>query len=781
MPLLPMSAGKISPLLTSRDTINSVLEATRAFEGGRRGFLGQGAITELLRSSTVSRIQYVGDVTESLDAFSVLAYGAAQIDIGSDEDRPDGQRNQVFTGETPSDESDPFVITVEPAAGGGVVRCVVAGLAVVQINVTSASHKRAKPIAGDTTKLVSCNRGGVPIVSRESGTGVKWSVILLGFGSSGSAASVGECARSWLRLPDCATLTTTEQEGACGCVPSQSAALTKQTDGTLTSETYLYGCPPGVTTTVCPSGNARKFNVTLSGLTGGSAVLNGGWTFTYSATVAGSPDYDYYLATKGGLSAWLKVFAGGGARMIFDEAGIALDYTADTGGCCATFTFSLNDAGSATDYPAYPTAIPATSCGKGPAYTPVLSRTVSDCGICIKLKWVPVAGSGARSIEFHLVECGTDASGNSYIDFATDDPLLCTGGETECGANSFVCRVTCNCCEFTTPGWYCTGSGCEYVTTCRDGLLAGPFDTEGECSCSVALACCGGVSVPLMLCLTFSADTYGPYGPLDGVTVVLRNYQDAPGGPPSWAEPYGNGSWVGRIMSGYYSAAQCGGLPWRVVAIPCSGGDKWTVAIVEPTAGGTVGFATATTSAPTCAPPFSVVLNWNTISYPPCYTGVVGGTVTASIAVNADCADDPPPPTYVCVDGSCVEVFDGSGQSLTDCLAGCTGAGGGGSGPGSNCGTGSGMPNATMVITGGPHAGSYSLPWHSGSPDYLYNGSGEPIVIEFFGGAWHMVSTYSGVQDEIATGGSCGPPMTSLTFAGSTIGATGVTVTIPHY
>jgi len=140
------------------------------------------------------------------------------------------------------------------------------------------------------------------------------------------------------------------------------------------------------------------------------------------------------------------------------------------------------------------------------------------------------------------------------------------------------------------------------------------------------------------------------------------------------------------------------------------------------------------------------------------------------------CTDRIGEATYNCLGtGSCIDPGDGTGEYATtaECLAACGGGGGGGGGgPSSNCGKGAGSASDTLVITGGAQAGTYSGTWFAGSPDYeAFTLPGGTLVLEFFGGAWHIVKSFGGITDETATGGTCSP--FQLRFAGSTIpGAT---------
>lgn len=86
-----------------------------------------------------------------------------------------------LAGYTPSSGTPgKFAITLEPIASGAIGRAVIAGVAIVQVEVTDSTHTRADTTSV-TTKLTSSLTGSAEILWRETGsTGLKWAIVRLG-------------------------------------------------------------------------------------------------------------------------------------------------------------------------------------------------------------------------------------------------------------------------------------------------------------------------------------------------------------------------------------------------------------------------------------------------------------------------------------------------------------------------------------------------------------------------------------------------------------------------
>jgi len=195
-----VSAGQ--SFAPTAETWNAFIDAAVAHRGQKLGREGGEPRTRALVPSTRCRVKYDASSVSTLSAFSVLSYGSALVDPSTDlASRLFANASPTFTGATPTAATvrRPFVVTAAPIQGGAIGEAIAHGLAVVQVEITSAAHTRAKPIVGSTAKLTSCSAGGVPIVWSESGTGTKWAIVMLDFGETESAsddATAAPCAGS---------------------------------------------------------------------------------------------------------------------------------------------------------------------------------------------------------------------------------------------------------------------------------------------------------------------------------------------------------------------------------------------------------------------------------------------------------------------------------------------------------------------------------------------------------------------------------------------------------
>ena len=96
----------------------------------------------------------------------------------------------IFVGQAPDSASTHgIVVTLEPIKQNAIGRAIIVGLAVAQVNVTSASHKFAKPIASNRTNFVSDAAEGFPLIwGVHTGTQPSWCAILLGSGPTGGGS-----------------------------------------------------------------------------------------------------------------------------------------------------------------------------------------------------------------------------------------------------------------------------------------------------------------------------------------------------------------------------------------------------------------------------------------------------------------------------------------------------------------------------------------------------------------------------------------------------------------
>lgn len=129
------------------------------------------------RSADIVRIRNGTDV--DLGRGSVL--GIAGPIFGPDANEDAFLREVAFRGVTPTaDHAGRFVVLLEPAAPGQVVRGYAAGSCSVVVNVVDEADDRCDVDAGETGRLTSSTTGSAQIVWKESGTGEKNAIIRFG-------------------------------------------------------------------------------------------------------------------------------------------------------------------------------------------------------------------------------------------------------------------------------------------------------------------------------------------------------------------------------------------------------------------------------------------------------------------------------------------------------------------------------------------------------------------------------------------------------------------------
>jgi len=98
------------------------------------------------------------------------------------------KRQVVLKGVVPTaDHTGKFVVLQEPARVGSIARACLLGATVARVNVTTESMTFADVLASDATKLQTTSGGKANIVWKQTGTGQKWAVILLGSAATSSS------------------------------------------------------------------------------------------------------------------------------------------------------------------------------------------------------------------------------------------------------------------------------------------------------------------------------------------------------------------------------------------------------------------------------------------------------------------------------------------------------------------------------------------------------------------------------------------------------------------
>lgn len=421
-PLGSVAAGQPSPLVNKLGTVNAVLDACRAVRATGRGTAAGAMKVEPEKAHCVVWVR--NDTGGSLAAFSVVALGTPVI---SAVDYPHEVRQQpVFPGAAPAANTDAFAVLLEPAATSAIVRAAVVGVVPVDLSVTDAAHGYAEPAATVTATLASASTGPAKVIWKESGTGTKRAVVLLGSDSSGTRVIPVELTSTydattgydWKRLQ--LDLGTPGFEDA-------SPAETGDSAFTLDDNQDL---PSGTRGILVQTGAGWTLIADPEADPPAGSVTGPGW-------VAGLTEEDCLSATAyapvGGL-------------------GSCADITAQT-------LHLINDGWGEWTSPVdfvYPT-------GSGPFRF-----------------WVEDGRPHASISGVELVLDSAGVSGDAYyVDFTGGEGLgMCDGTHAACGSNTFIVRVQCeDCIEVTCcPGrvmpyvLYFTFSGGTGDCTCLDDV-----------------------------------------------------------------------------------------------------------------------------------------------------------------------------------------------------------------------------------------------------------------------------------------------------------------------
>ena len=126
----------------------------------------------------------------TLSRHSILAITG--VEITPDENENSFTSRPVLSGDTPDGTEPVFIILQEPLANNAIGRATAIGpVAVCKVDILDEDHTHAKLIDSDS-ELESDTSGPGVILYKEAGTGIKWAVLLLGAGESGTCDEVDE-------------------------------------------------------------------------------------------------------------------------------------------------------------------------------------------------------------------------------------------------------------------------------------------------------------------------------------------------------------------------------------------------------------------------------------------------------------------------------------------------------------------------------------------------------------------------------------------------------------
>lgn len=165
------------PFEPSADVWNGFLDTTKAFKRQR---FGQGAVGPQLTSPTSVAVRLLNDTGNDVAEGAVLGIGGP---LWTPTQAPDSFADEVMIrGVTPAEEHiGAYVITTGPIPANSDIlgRGVLVGAIWTQVLINAASHTFADVRPGET-HLQSSFGGSARILYKESGTGLRNAIVLLG-------------------------------------------------------------------------------------------------------------------------------------------------------------------------------------------------------------------------------------------------------------------------------------------------------------------------------------------------------------------------------------------------------------------------------------------------------------------------------------------------------------------------------------------------------------------------------------------------------------------------
>jgi hypothetical protein len=298
------------PLEIRAETFNVVLDSAKAFARGR---LGKAADAGKGRDRSALTVLVKNNTGVDLDVRSVLKVSDSPADPT---EVPDEFRNQpVFHGTAPASDTDFIAVLDEAIPNGEIGRAVVAGTTAVTVDVSDTSHKYAKPISGDTAKLVSsATAAACQLIVRPTATVTTCVVQLQSWGTGEGGGGV--VVRADADGSGSVTAYVQEDNGAGGLQDVGSSitvkSFTNPKRGNFEDDGYYVAVQVG-DQWYAETGSRTRVKGKLDGaLTfGGSATLSI-WRWSGSAEVDTTEDitvYDWLLASGQTVASGRKVVA----------------------------------------------------------------------------------------------------------------------------------------------------------------------------------------------------------------------------------------------------------------------------------------------------------------------------------------------------------------------------------------------------------------------------------------------------------------------------------------
>lgn len=177
-----MSPGDpVGPFFSARrhNALNDLLSSAELDSGAR----GDGTEGRANRSTQISQITNASGVDVPVGGVLGIDGFAFDADANENEFRAG---DVDFKGVKPTldDHSGKIAIAVDVAPSGKTRDFATFGWVQAKVDITDEEHTSCEIVDGEVGHLESSENGSIPMIPAQSGTGVKWAVVMLGGGSS---------------------------------------------------------------------------------------------------------------------------------------------------------------------------------------------------------------------------------------------------------------------------------------------------------------------------------------------------------------------------------------------------------------------------------------------------------------------------------------------------------------------------------------------------------------------------------------------------------------------
>lgn len=171
----------ILPKFNSGDDIEKALNAGFLNEVVSRLNRASGTRTfrETVDNNSTIEVLAVNNTSGIFNAFQICTPNGLGLTPADESDRLQMQRRPLISIEEPLLATDFPCIALEPiAANGGIGKVAMGGVALCQVDFSSASHEYANPTPSVRAQMTSsATQGYVRVLWKESGTGIKWALV----------------------------------------------------------------------------------------------------------------------------------------------------------------------------------------------------------------------------------------------------------------------------------------------------------------------------------------------------------------------------------------------------------------------------------------------------------------------------------------------------------------------------------------------------------------------------------------------------------------------------